>query len=157
VIHSMVSYADGSVLAQLGNPDMRTPIAHALAYPDRVESGVAPLDLAQIATLTFEKPDFERFPCLALAIKALDAGGVASAALNAANEVAVEAFLARRIGFMAIGEVVERVLNALPNTSAATLDDVLAADASARRLAHGFVDKLSSGASSTPPAERIAH
>jgi 1-deoxy-D-xylulose-5-phosphate reductoisomerase len=157
VIHSMVSYADGSVLAQLGNPDMRTPIAHALAYPDRVESGVAPLDLAQIATLTFEKPDFERFPCLALAIKALDAGGVASAALNAANEVAVEAFLARRIGFMAIGEVVERVLNALPNTSAATLDDVLAADASARRLAHGFVDKLSLGASSTPPAERIAH
>jgi 1-deoxy-D-xylulose-5-phosphate reductoisomerase len=157
VIHSMVSYADGSVLAQLGNPDMRTPIAHALAYPDRVESGVAPLDLAQIATLTFEKPDFERFPCLALAIKALDAGGIASAALNAANEVAVEAFLARRIGFMAIGEVVERVLNALPNASAATLDDVLAADASARRLAHGFVDKLSLGASSTPPAERIAH
>ena len=115
VIHSMVSYADGSVLAQLGNPDMRTPIAHALAFPDRVDSGVAPLDLAQIASLTFEKPDFERFPCLALAFKALDAGGTASAALNAANEVAVEAFLARRIGFMAIGEVVERVLDALPN------------------------------------------
>ncbi len=154
VIHSMVSYADGSVLAQLGNPDMRTPIAHALAYPDRVESGVAPLDLAQIATLTFEKPDFERFPCLALAIKALDAGGIASAALNAANEVAVEAFLARRIGFMAIGEVVERVLNVLPNGSASTLDEVLAADAEARRLAGEFAALLTADA---PPAERIAH
>jgi 1-deoxy-D-xylulose-5-phosphate reductoisomerase len=157
VIHSMVSYADGSVLAQLGNPDMRTPIAHALAYPDRVESGVAQLDLVQIATLTFEKPDFERFPCLALAIQALEAGGIASAALNAANEIAVEAFLARRIGFMAIGEVVERVLNVLPNSSAATLDDVLAADANARRLANGFVDNLSADASSPLPAERIAH
>ncbi|SAL43559.1 1-deoxy-D-xylulose-5-phosphate reductoisomerase [Caballeronia telluris] len=157
VIHSMVSYADGSVLAQLGNPDMRTPIAHALAFPDRVESGVAQLDLAQIASLTFEKPDFERFPCLALAIKALEAGGIASAALNAANEIAVEAFLARRIGFMAIADVVARVLDALPNTSAATLDHVLAADASARRLANGFVDKLTSSPASNPPVERIAH
>ena len=143
VIHSMVSYADGSVLAQLGNPDMRTPIAHALAFPDRVDSGVAPLDLAQIASLTFEKPDFERFPCLALALKALEAGGTASAALNAANEVAVEAFLDRRIGFMAISEVVERVLDALPNGSASTLDEVLAADAEARRLAAGFAATLS--------------
>jgi 1-deoxy-D-xylulose-5-phosphate reductoisomerase len=143
VIHSMVSYADGSVLAQLGNPDMRTPIAHALAFPDRVDSGVAPLDLAQIASLTFEKPDFERFPCLALALKALEAGGTASAALNAANEVAVEAFLDRRIGFMAISEVVERVLDALPNGSASTLDEVLAADAEARRLAAGFAAALS--------------
>ncbi|MDR5750458.1 MULTISPECIES: 1-deoxy-D-xylulose-5-phosphate reductoisomerase [unclassified Caballeronia] len=157
VIHSMVSYADGSVLAQLGNPDMRTPIAHALAFPDRVESGVAQLDLAQIASLTFEKPDFERFPCLALAIEALEAGGIASAALNAANEIAVEAFLGRRIGFMAIAEVVGRVLDALPNTSAATLDHVLAADASARRLANGFVDKLTSSPASNPPVERIAH
>ncbi|WP_250512911.1 1-deoxy-D-xylulose-5-phosphate reductoisomerase [Caballeronia sp. INDeC2] len=154
VIHSMVSYADGSVLAQLGNPDMRTPIAHALAYPDRVDSGVAPLDLAQIATLTFEKPDFARFPCLALAIQALEAGGIASAALNAANEIAVEAFLERRIGFMAIGGVVERVLNALPNTSAATLADVLAADANARRLASRFVAELTASA---PGAEPIAH
>ncbi|SAK62829.1 1-deoxy-D-xylulose 5-phosphate reductoisomerase [Caballeronia catudaia] len=154
VIHSMVSYADGSVLAQLGNPDMRTPIAHALAYPDRVDSGVAPLDLAQIATLTFEKPDFARFPCLALAIQALEAGGIASAALNAANEIAVEAFLERRIGFMAIGGVVERVLNALPNTSAATLSDVLAADANARRLASRFVAELTASA---PGAEPIAH
>jgi 1-deoxy-D-xylulose-5-phosphate reductoisomerase len=154
VIHSMVSYADGSVLAQLGNPDMRTPIAHALAYPDRVGSGVAPLDLAQIATLTFEKPDFARFPCLALAIQALEAGGIASAALNAANEIAVEAFLERRIGFMAIGGVVERVLNDLPNTSAATLADVLAADADARRLAYRFVAELTASA---PGAEPIAH
>src|SRR6202158_981872 len=87
IVHSLVEYIDGSVLAQLGNPDMRTPIAHALAYPERVDSGVAPLDLAQIASLTFEKPNFERFPCLALALKALEAGGTASAALNAANEI----------------------------------------------------------------------
>jgi 1-deoxy-D-xylulose-5-phosphate reductoisomerase len=154
VIHSLVSYADGSVLAQLGNPDMRTPIAHALAFPDRVDSGVAPLDLAQIASLTFEKPNFERFPCLALALKALEAGGTASAALNAANEIAVEAFLARRIGFMAIAEVVERVLNALPNGSASTLDEVLAADAEARRLASEFTALLTADA---PQADRVLH
>jgi 1-deoxy-D-xylulose-5-phosphate reductoisomerase len=154
VIHSLVSYADGSVLAQLGNPDMRTPIAYALAFPERVDSGVAQLDLAQIATLTFEKPDLKRFPCLALALQALEAGGTASAALNAANEVAVEAFLARRIGFMAIGEVVERVLNALPNGSASTLDEVLAADAEARRLAGEFAALSTADA---PHAERVLH
>ena len=154
VIHSLVSYADGSVLAQLGNPDMRTPIAYALAFPERVDSGVAQLDLAQIATLSFEKPDLNRFPCLALALKALEAGGTASAALNAANEVAVEAFLARRIGFMAIGEVVERVLNVLPNGSASTLDEVLAADAEARRLASEFAALLTADA---PHTERVLH
>jgi 1-deoxy-D-xylulose-5-phosphate reductoisomerase len=143
VIHSMVSYADGSVLAQLGNPDMRTPIAHALAFPDRVDSGVAQLDLAQVATLSFEKPDYARFPCLALAMKAMAAGGVASAALNAANEVAVEAFLARRIGFMAIAEIVDAVLNGLANRDAASLDDVLEADAAARRAATALVDTRS--------------
>ncbi|WP_321934865.1 1-deoxy-D-xylulose-5-phosphate reductoisomerase [Paraburkholderia sp. J8-2] len=142
VIHSMVSYADGSVLAQLGNPDMRTPIAHALAYPDRVDSGVAQLDLAQIATLTFEKPDYARFPCLALAMQALSAGGVASAALNAANEVAVEAFLNRRIGFMAIAQTVDAVLNALENRNASSLEVVLEADAAARRAAHTIIDSL---------------
>jgi 1-deoxy-D-xylulose-5-phosphate reductoisomerase len=142
VIHSMVSYADGSVLAQLGNPDMRTPIAHALAFPERVESGVAPLDLARVASLSFEQPDYTRFPCLALAMKALAAGGIASAALNAANEVAVEAFLARRIGFMAIAQVVDTVLNALPNRSAARLDDVIAADAEARRLGAAAIARL---------------
>ncbi|WP_233881423.1 1-deoxy-D-xylulose-5-phosphate reductoisomerase [Paraburkholderia flagellata] len=142
VIHSMVSYADGSVLAQLGNPDMRTPIAHALAYPDRVDSGVAQLDLTQIATLTFEKPDYTRFPCLALAMQALSAGGVASAALNAANEVAVEAFLNRRIGFMAIAQTVDAVLNALENRTASSLEVVLEADAAARRAAHTIIDSL---------------
>ena len=142
VIHSMVSYADGSVLAQLGNPDMRTPIAHALAYPDRVDSGVAQLDLAQVAMLTFEKPDYQRFPCLALAMKAMAAGGVASAALNAANEVAVEAFLNRRIGFMTIAQTVDAVLNALENRSASSLDVVLEADAAARRAAHAVIDSL---------------
>ncbi|MBV8262059.1 MAG: 1-deoxy-D-xylulose-5-phosphate reductoisomerase [Paraburkholderia sp.] len=142
VIHSMVSYADGSVLAQLGNPDMRTPIAHALAYPERVDSGVAQLDLAQIATLTFEKPDYARFPCLALAMQALAAGGVASAALNAANEVAVEAFLNRRIGFMAIAQTVDAVLSALENRSASSLEVVLEADAAARRAAHTIINSL---------------
>ena len=142
VIHSMVSYADGSVLAQLGNPDMRTPIAHALAFPDRVDSGVAQLDLTQIATLTFEKPNYERFPCLALAMKALEQGGVASATLNAANEVAVEAFLNRRIGFTAIARTVESVLDALRNQAATSLDVVLEADAAARRAAHTIIDSL---------------
>ncbi|RAR60009.1 1-deoxy-D-xylulose 5-phosphate reductoisomerase [Paraburkholderia unamae] len=142
VIHSMVSYADGSVLAQLGNPDMRTPIAHALAFPERVDSGVAQLDLAQVATLTFEKPDYARFPCLALAMKALAEGGVASAALNAANEVAVDAFLNRRIGFMAIAQTVDAVLNALQNHSASSLEVVLEADAAARRAAHTIIDSL---------------
>lgn len=146
VIHSLVSYADGSVLAQLGNPDMRTPIAHALAFPERVDSGVAQLDLAEIATLSFEKPNYERFPCLALAMKALAEGGVASAALNAANEVAVDAFLARRISFMAIAQTVDAVLNALPNRRATSLDDVMDADAAARRAAASFIDGLPAGA-----------
>ncbi|WP_026122118.1 1-deoxy-D-xylulose-5-phosphate reductoisomerase [Paraburkholderia kururiensis] len=146
VIHSLVSYADGSVLAQLGNPDMRTPIAHALAFPERVDSGVAQLDLAEIATLSFEKPNYERFPCLALAMKALAEGGVASAALNAANEVAVDAFLARRISFMAIAQTVDAVLNALPNRRATSLDDVMDADVAARRAAASFIDGLPAGA-----------
>ncbi|BCF88211.1 1-deoxy-D-xylulose-5-phosphate reductoisomerase [Paraburkholderia largidicola] len=152
VIHSLVSYADGSVLAQLGNPDMRTPIAHALAFPDRVDSGVAQLDLAQIAQLSFEKPDYTRFPCLALAMKALAEGGVASAALNAANEIAVEAFLTRRIGFMTIAQVVDAVLNALPNREASSLADVVDADAAARRAAHAFIDGLPAGARLTERA-----
>jgi 1-deoxy-D-xylulose-5-phosphate reductoisomerase len=146
VIHSLVSYADGSVLAQLGNPDMRTPIAHALAFPERVDSGVAQLDLAQIASLSFEKPDYARFPCLALAMKALAAGGVASAALNAANEIAVDAFLTRRIGFTSIAQVVDAVLNALPNRDASSLDDVIEADAAARRAASSMIDTLPAAA-----------
>ncbi|WP_109478636.1 1-deoxy-D-xylulose-5-phosphate reductoisomerase [Paraburkholderia sp. C35] len=152
VIHSLVSYADGSVLAQLGNPDMRTPIAHALAFPDRVDSGVAQLDLVQVAQLSFEKPDYTRFPCLALAMQALAAGGIASAALNAANEIAVDAFLSRRIGFMAIAQVVDDVLNALPNREASSLADVVDADAAARRAAHAFIDGLPAGARLTERA-----
>jgi 1-deoxy-D-xylulose-5-phosphate reductoisomerase len=157
VIHSLVSYADGSVLAQLGNPDMRTPIAHALAYPERVDSGVAQLDLASVASLQFEKPDYDRFPCLALAMQALAAGGVASAALNAANEVAVDAFLERRIGFTEIGRTVEAVLERLSNRTPSGLDDVLGADADARRAAHEWIAgraPLGQSANRTSPFDR---
>ncbi|MFL6710101.1 MAG: 1-deoxy-D-xylulose-5-phosphate reductoisomerase [Massilia sp.] len=142
VIHSMVSYVDGSVLAQLGNPDMRTPIAHALAFPERIESGVAQLDLTTMAALQFEKPDFARFPCLALAFAALEAGGTAPALLNAANEVAVEAFLARRIGFRDIDRVIARVMNENGHEAASSLEVVLAQDALARRAAGAIVASL---------------
>ncbi|QGZ38335.1 1-deoxy-D-xylulose 5-phosphate reductoisomerase [Pseudoduganella flava] len=135
VIHSMVSYEDGSVLAELGNPDMRTPIAHALAYPERIASGVAQLDLTQVGTLQFEKPDFKRFPCLALAYDALRAGGTAPALLNAANEVAVQAFLDERIGFRQIDRVIAAVMDELPHGPASSVDAVLAQDAAARAAA----------------------
>jgi 1-deoxy-D-xylulose-5-phosphate reductoisomerase len=135
VIHSLVEYLDGSMLAQLGNPDMRTPIAHALAYPERIASGVASLDLAAIARLEFEAPDTQRFPCLALARGALASGG-GPCVLNAANEIAVDAFLARRIAFTEIAQVVARVLDTLGGTAAPTdLGAVLALDARARALA----------------------
>ncbi|UUM22088.1 1-deoxy-D-xylulose-5-phosphate reductoisomerase [Mycoavidus sp. SF9855] len=142
VIHSMVSYVDGSVLAQLGNPDMRTPIAHALAFPDRIAAGVEPLDLALIATLSFERPELERFPCLTLAIEALRQGGVASAVLNAANEVAVEAFLQGATCFTSIAAIVANVLERIAPSAVHTLDDVLAADAQARRLAFEEISAL---------------
>ena len=135
VIHSMVSYADGSVLAQLGNPDMRTPIAHALAYPDRIESGVDTVDLTKIAQLNFRPPDYLRFPCLKLAFDALHSGGSAAAVLNATNEVAVEAFLNRQIGFRKIPELIDAVLNRLPVEPVTDLGAVLAMDKSARLLA----------------------
>ncbi|GHU14305.1 1-deoxy-D-xylulose 5-phosphate reductoisomerase [Betaproteobacteria bacterium] len=135
VIHSLVEYVDGSVLAQLGNPDMRTPIAHALAYPERIESGVSPLDLFQMARLDFQAPDFGRFPCLKLAYAALAAGGTAQAILNAANEIAVEAFLSRRLSFPGIARLVSAVLDALPVTPADTLEAVQSADAEARARA----------------------
>ncbi len=135
VIHSMVEYADGSVLAQLGNPDMRTPIAHALAWPERISSGVSSLDLFAVARLEFEAPDLERFPCLRLAYEAVAAGGTAPAVLNAANEVAVGAFLERRLGFAGIPAVLEQVCQALPVEPADDLDTLLAADARARALA----------------------
>jgi 1-deoxy-D-xylulose-5-phosphate reductoisomerase len=135
IIHSMVEYRDGSVLAQLGNPDMRTPIACALAYPDRIEAGVASLNLAKAGRLDFETPDLQRFPCLKLAQQALVEGGTAPTLLNAANEVAVDAFLNNRIGFMAIADTVARVLDAIPSGVMQSLDDVYAADVTARKRA----------------------
>ena len=139
VIHSMVSYNDGSVLAELGNPDMRTPIAHALAYPERVVSGVAQLDLTLVGTLQFEKPDFNRFPCLALAFEALRAGGTAPALLNAANEVAVQAFLDERIGFRRIDRVIAQVMEELPHGAASSIEAVMAQDALARAAAERII------------------
>jgi 1-deoxy-D-xylulose-5-phosphate reductoisomerase len=127
VIHSMVEYADGSVIAQLGNPDMRTPIAHALAYPERIDAGVRRLDLATIGRLTFERPDEARFPCLGLAYRALHAGGTAPAVLNAANEVAVAAFLDGDLPYMSIASVIEDSLDQVTAETVHTLDQVLAA------------------------------
>jgi 1-deoxy-D-xylulose-5-phosphate reductoisomerase len=144
VIHSMVSYVDGSVLAQLGNPDMRTPIAHALAFPERIESGVAQLDLTQMAALQFHQPDFARFPCLALAFEALRAGGTAPALLNAANEVAVQAFLERRIGFRDIDRVLAQVMQENEHGPAASIEAVMAQDARARAAAEQIVAELAS-------------
>ena len=142
VIHSMVSYVDGSVLAQLGNPDMRTPIAHALAYPERIASGVAQLDITEIATLQFQRPDYARFPCLALAFDALRAGGTAPALLNAANEVAVQAFLDRRIGFRQIDRVISSVVALVSHGTADSIDVVMAQDAAARAAAETIITGL---------------
>lgn len=139
VVHSMVSYIDGSVLAELGNPDMRTPIAHALAYPERIASGVAPIDLVQIAQLAFMAPDLVRFPCLKLAYDALRAGGSAPAVLNAANEVAVQAFLDERIGFRAIDRLIARVMDALPSCAVGDIESVFEQDRRARELAQTFI------------------
>lgn len=139
VIHSMVQYVDGSVLAQLGNPDMRTPIAYGLAYPERIDAGVAPLDLFKIARLDFVAPDFERFPCLELAYRALRAGGTAPALMNAANEVAVEAFLERRISFLDIPRLIAHVLDELPTVVVNVLEDVLSADVQARAAAQAWI------------------
>jgi len=139
VIHSLVDYVDGSVLAQLGNPDMRTPIAHALAWPERIDSGVTALDLFEIGRLDFERPDEERFPCLRLAREAAQAGGCMPATLNAANEVAVEAFLEGRLGFTEIPLLIEAVLKAVEACPAADLDAVFAADATARQLAREWL------------------
>ena len=147
IVHSMVEYLDGSVLAQLSNPDMRTPIAHSLAYPERVEAGVNWLDLAKLGSLTFEAPDFARFPCLKLAYQALAAGGAATAVLNAANEVAVAAFLDRRIPYLGIAASLESVLGRLTGLPAESLEDLMAADAAARREAQTWVDRESGMAS----------
>jgi len=145
VIHSLVEYADGSVLAQLGNPDMRTPIAHALAYPERIDSGVAPLDLFAVAQLDFERPDTERFPCLRLAYEAMEEGGTAPAILNAANEVAVQSFLDGRIAFTDIARVSEKTLEEVPPGEAGDLDVIHAADEHARDLAGRLVRIVTEG------------
>jgi len=136
VIHSLVDYVDGTVLAQMGNPDMRIPIAHALAWPDRFDSGAEPLDLFQVKRLDFDPPDFDRFRCLHLAYEAARVGGTVPAILNAANEVAVAAFLERQLPFTAIPELIEHCLNTVSCQSAETLDTVLEADRQARATAH---------------------
>ncbi|UJP06042.1 MAG: 1-deoxy-D-xylulose-5-phosphate reductoisomerase [Nitrosomonas sp.] len=139
VIHSMVAYVDGSVIAQLGNPDMRTPIAHAMGFPERINSGVSALDMFKVGHLDFEAPDLDRFPCLRLAYRALAAGGNMPAVLNAANEVAVESFLAERMKFTAIPVMIEQVMNAVPQAAMTTLDGVLEADALARHQAREWL------------------
>jgi 1-deoxy-D-xylulose-5-phosphate reductoisomerase len=145
IVHSMVEYLDGSVLAQLGNPDMRTPIAHAFGWPDRLESGVESLNLIKAGRLEFESPDPERFPSLKLARAAAEAGGTAPAVLNAANEIAVAAFLERRLAFTRIPALIEQVMNGHPVVPVKELGDVLGADAWARERATALLAPLSGG------------
>jgi len=151
VVHGLVYYTDGSVLAQLGSPDMRTPIANTLGWPQRIPAPSPRLDLAKLARLTFEAPDPLRFPALRLARAAMEAGGGAPCVLNAANEVAVAAFLDRRIGFLEIAEIVERSLDLLPDRQIKGLDDVIALDREARAAAVGFV-----ASRARPNAPRVA-
>jgi 1-deoxy-D-xylulose-5-phosphate reductoisomerase len=143
VVHSMVEYIDGSVLAQMGSPDMRIPIASTLAWPDRMETRAEPLDLATVGRLDFEAPDLVRFPALTLARAALEAGGARPAVLNAANEIAVAAFLERRIGFLSIADIVKGVLDRYDPPTPGSIDDVLAVDAEARLVAHDAMKGLS--------------
>ncbi|MBU3606315.1 1-deoxy-D-xylulose-5-phosphate reductoisomerase [Polynucleobacter sp. MWH-Creno-3A4] len=135
VVHSMVRYRDGSVIAQLGQPDMRTPIAYGLAWPDRIDAGVAPLSLTQLASLSFAEPDLERFPCLALAFEAAKAGGTAATVLNAANEIAVAAFLDEGLPYLQIPAIVEKVLHAIPAVNADSIELILDIDEQARAVA----------------------
>ena len=140
VIHSMVEYKDGSVLAQMGNPDMRTPIAHALAWPHRIESGVEALDLFSVARLDFERPDRQRFPSIDFAYKAASEGGTMPSVMNAANEVAVAAFLGKQIPFTAIFEIIDMAMKTIKSETADSLDVVLATDKEARTVAHQYID-----------------
>jgi len=142
VIHSMVEYVDGSVLAQMGNPDMRTPIAHALSWPDRIDSGVASLDLFEIARLDFQQPDFERFPSLQLAYDAVAAGGVIPAVLNAANEVAVDAFLAGRIPFVTIPRLNQAVMESAEQMQPQSIGHLLEVDQRSRRQAEQILPQM---------------
>jgi 1-deoxy-D-xylulose-5-phosphate reductoisomerase len=142
VVHSMVRYTDGSVMAQLGQPDMRTPIAYGLAWPERIEAGVAPLNLAELSALSFSEPDLQRFPCLALAFSAAKIGGIAPAVLNAANEIAVASFLDGGLPYLQIPVIVEKTLNAIQNSSVDSLEVILEVDAHARRVARDFIGVL---------------
>ncbi len=142
IIHSMVDYVDGSVLAQMGNPDMRTPIAHAMAWPDRFDSGVEPLNLFEVRQMDFEQPNLERFPCLRLAYEAVKAGGIMPTVLNAANEVAVDSFLNERVRFTAIAEIIERTMGNFSASPADSLDIVLEADRKARIEADAVIREL---------------
>jgi len=139
IVHSLVEYLDGSVLAQLGNPDMRTALAHALAWPERIEAGVVPLDLMKIAQLNFEAPDRHTFSCLDLAYRALAAGGTAPTILNAANEVAVGAFLERTLPFLAIAELIESTLAAVPSVAVDSIETLIHADLTAREAAQRII------------------
>lgn len=139
VIHSMVSYTDGSVLAQMGNPDMRIPIAFGLAYPERIASGVAPLDFLKLGSLQFEEPNLQRFPCLKLAYDALRSGKSAAVILNASNEVAVQAFLDKRIGFRMINQIIQRTLDKVAVTDTADLEAIIGCDLEARRVAEAMI------------------
>jgi 1-deoxy-D-xylulose-5-phosphate reductoisomerase len=139
VIHSMVEYVDGSILAQMGSPDMRTPIACALAWPERITSGVKRLNLFDVAQLNFSAPDTERFRCLRLAYDALARGGTATTVLSAANEVAVQAFLDEKLAFTAIAEIVEATLNEIPSRTASSLNIILDEDARARQWAQELI------------------
>jgi len=141
IIHSMVDYTDGSVLAQMGNPDMRTPIAHAMAWPDRIDSGVEPLDMFSVGQLNFEKPDLVRFPCLRLAFEAAEVGGTASTILNAANEIAVDAFLEGKLSFTGIATVIEATMKGIENQAADSLETILTADQQARDVANDIIKK----------------
>ena len=141
-IHSMVSYNDGSVIAQLGNPDMRTPIAYALGYPDRIESGVDQLDIFDVAQLNFEKPDFNRYRCLQLAYDAHHEGGYATIALNAANEIAVEAFLDNEIKFTDIPLIIENALEQASSGTPSKIDDILGQDLVSRKYAKSYMKGL---------------
>ena len=142
VVHSMVRYIDGSVIAQLGQPDMRTPIAYGLAWPDRIEAGVAPLNLAKLADLSFSEPDLGRFPCLALAFSAAKTGGIAPTVLNAANEIAVAAFLDEGMSYLDIPKVVEKTLNAIQSGPVNSLEVILDIDAQARRVARDHISAI---------------
>ena len=142
VVHSMVRYVDGSVMAQLGQPDMRTPIAYGLAWPERIEAGVAPLNLAQLASLSFSEPDLKCFPCLALAFAAAKTGGVAPTVLNAANESAVAAFLDEGLPYLEIPVIVEKTLSAIHNGSVDSIEAILDVDAQARRVARDLIGAI---------------